>query len=79
MAVKLELTESGKIYAGTVLKNGKMGSQFSEVTDEAVKLVFQYILNMKMSGDNKETLVFTEPFLKHGKKYKIEITLIPEQ
>ena len=78
MAIKLKLEDTGKIYASTTLKNGKVGSQYNDVTDEAVNAVFNYILHYKMIGDRQETLEFQTPFLKYGKKYKIEITLIPE-
>lgn len=75
--IKLELTESGKIYAGNVVKGDKMGSNISDVTDSAISLVMNHILRMKTNGDNEQTLEFEKPFIKYGKKFKIEITITP--
>lgn len=78
MTIKLELSiTTGKIYVASFKKNGKPGNIYVDVTDQATWLSIQRILHFKMHGDCKETLEFTEPFLKGGKPYHIEITLTP--
>ena len=79
MAVKVQYEkENGKIYAGNVLSSGEFGSYYSEVTEQCLLAAVQYILDMKMTGDHKEEMEFTNPFYKHGlKPYRISITLTP--
>ncbi len=51
------------IYAGTLNKAGNMWVNKSDVTDEAIKAVAQYLL------ENKEALDFTY----QGKQYRLAV------
>ena len=54
------------IYAGTLNKKGNMWINKSNVTDEAIRSVAEYLLT------NNESLIFTIK----GKKYKLHVTEI---
>ena len=54
------------IYAGTLNKKGNMWITKSNVTDEAIRSVAEYLLT------NNESLIFTIK----GKKYKLHVTEI---
>jgi hypothetical protein len=80
MAVRVKMEDNFKIYAGTVRKDGKWGSHFDEVTDDAIIAVLNHLLHMNMSGDNQETIQLNQSLSKYGKKkFKVEITFTPEE
>ena len=54
------------IFAGTINKKGDMWVNKSEVTDEAIKAVAQFLL------EHEEAMEFTY----HGKRYRLKVNKI---
>jgi hypothetical protein len=79
MPSKIKLLQDGLIYVGPINKSGLFSAnKSSEVTADAIDVVFRHIVNMKTTTDSEETLEFDEPIFKHGRKpYKVQIILTP--
>lgn len=57
---------TGKIYAGSVLKNGTWGTNYKEVTDSAVSAVAQNLLH------TDEKLIFSHK----GERYELKVSKV---
>ena len=65
---------SGKIYAGTLFKNGRTWQNRNTVTDEAIIAVRDHLLN-KMTSEKTDNFFGYEWTRKDGKKVVLSVTV----